>query len=190
MTGKLKPAAMPGDLDGLFDTEPVNKDDTPDPNAQAAASPDDSVTKGDDISYTPDQYEKATQKILKDGKIVEREFYQVDGVFVGYVEDIEKSDDQPKPTTQVEALQTVVSALKKLADMVKKHETQLQEVATVAKAAKETAERTVLVDARGLDNSLTGLTKAEAKDQTTEDDIWAGLLPELTQFEQRGQSNV
>ena len=184
MTGQIKPEAKPGDLDGLFDTEPVNKADDPAPQAKDG-SPDDSVTKGDDISYTPDQYEKATQKILKDGKIVEREFYQVDGVFVGYVEDIEKSDDQPKPTTQVEALQTVVSALKKLADMVKKHETQLQEVATVAKAAKETAERTVLVDARGLDSSLTDLTKADDKTKD-EEDFWSGLLPELTQFEQRG----
>ena len=184
MSGQASPEPKTDDLDGLFDTEPVNKDDTPDPKAKDA-SPDDSVNKGDDISYTPDQYEKATQKVLKDGKIVEREFYQVDGVFVGYVEDIQKSDDQPKPTTQVEALQTVVSALKKLAEMVKSHETKLQEVADVAKSAKETAERTVLVDARGLDNSLTGLTKADDQPNGKKD-IWEGILPELAQFEQRG----
>ena len=193
--------AVPGDLSGLFDDQPVQKQEgvtEPNPTQKAAddATPDDGktpeptdgVTKSDDadsVTYTAEQYEKATQKILKDGKVVEKEYYHVDGVFVGYVEDVQKSDtpDPTQPVTPIEAIQSLVSTVKKLTAVVEKHDKQLHDVATLAKTAKDTAERTVLVDARGLDDSVSALSKNDEPNQS-KTNIWKGLVADFDALEQ------
>lgn len=181
-----KSEALPGDLDGLFD-EPVNK--VADPVAETPPEPEPAnpVDKADgdtptEDSFSPDKYEKSTQKILEDGKVVEKEYYHVDGVFVGYVDEVQKAEPANEQTPQPDAMQAIISSLRKIGQILKQHDERLSLVADVAKSAKETADRTVLVDARGLDDSFSALAKSGDNAAEPEKDVFAGLLPQLEQM--------
>lgn len=189
MPQKTPLGSISGDLEGLFDDEDPIKKQSDEPGKDADTD-DSKAQKADDVSKTPttptepeEGYEKSVQKMLVDGKVVEKEYYHKGDVFVGYVEDIDKVVTK-EPEMETEAIQALLKAFEKVSNILKQHDKRLSDIAELAKSAKDSANRTVLVDARKMDDELTILDKSGKKDKEPENDIWAGLLPNLTALEQ------